>query len=788
MIKKLMVILALVTMLASVANAQWTSMGAFPDTTYNGGTHGLAVDPDGKVWVASYYKDVLFGADSVATSGILVFNADGTEADFSPVSTVATGGGFVVDTLNGNCRGMGVDKEGNILYVQTGTSKMFKINYQTGEGMARADLSAYVSHPTAPSVSDDGTIYVGNVLPGAAIATFDVDLGYLGNAVDVVKGGYSRTNEVSADGLTLYNISYSEHITYVYTRADDLSAFELTDSTHIGMSIESSAWNPATGNLWVSDDHRSVADTNLTMGAWYEYNSADKSVSKKFEWGTNAVDDFPRGLDFSPDGTIAYVGTYSTGTPRIKKYVMGEIEDVAITFEVDMSVQIDKGNFDAGTGAMTLAGTMNDWDAAATPMLDGDADNVYSVTLDLTPGDVHNFKFVMNGSGWEADPNRTYTVPSSNDTFRAFFDNDDGAQETTEIDVSFQVNMELEIASQRFNPATDTLSARGSFNGWSGTETLLEPSTEDPSIYEGAAKYESFAGDVVFYKYAYTTANGVNWETNPPTESDNYEHTVTEADITNGYTLIPLRGYNNSSLATVVNQESVVRFVVDMNGAVDASGVAFPSIDTVAMAGANTPLGWPAGGWPDDDPNVIYLRDDGLNGDATANDDFWTVEITFPKYTPLEIQYKYGANWGLPSNNGINDNENGVGDDHFLTLFPSFWFGEAVDVFGTMGLKDVVNGVEQQGSDIPSSYSLGQNYPNPFNPSTVIDFSIPESGLVTMKIFNILGQEVAELVNEVRSAGFHTVSFDASNLTSGMYIYKIQSGNFSATKKMMLVK
>ncbi len=80
-----MVVLAMVALFASVTNAQWTNEGAWPDTSYNGGTHGIAVDPDGKVWVSSYFQDVPFGDDSVATSGILVFNADGTEADFTNI-------------------------------------------------------------------------------------------------------------------------------------------------------------------------------------------------------------------------------------------------------------------------------------------------------------------------------------------------------------------------------------------------------------------------------------------------------------------------------------------------------------------------------------------------------------------------------------------------------------------------------------------------------------------------------------------------------------------------------
>ena len=97
-------------------------------------------------------------------------------------------------------------------------------------------------------------------------------------------------------------------------------------------------------------------------------------------------------------------------------------------------------------------------------------------------------------------------------------------------------------------------------------------------------------------------------------------------------------------------------------------------------------------------------------------------------------------------------------------------------------------GVESNVSELPEKYSLSQNYPNPFNPTTVINFSIPESGLVSVKVYNALGQQVAELVNEVKAAGSYDVDFNASNLSSGMYIYKISAGQFSATRKMMLLK
>ncbi len=89
---------------------------------------------------------------------------------------------------------------------------------------------------------------------------------------------------------------------------------------------------------------------------------------------------------------------------------------------------------------------------------------------------------------------------------------------------------------------------------------------------------------------------------------------------------------------------------------------------------------------------------------------------------------------------------------------------------------------------IPEVFSLSQNYPNPFNPSTKINFSIPQQSQVTLKIYDVLGKEVMTLVNDVKSAGNYEVEFNASNLASGAYFYKIQAGQFTDIKRMMLIK
>jgi photosystem II stability/assembly factor-like uncharacterized protein len=102
-------------------------------------------------------------------------------------------------------------------------------------------------------------------------------------------------------------------------------------------------------------------------------------------------------------------------------------------------------------------------------------------------------------------------------------------------------------------------------------------------------------------------------------------------------------------------------------------------------------------------------------------------------------------------------------------------------------LSQVVNNVQNQ-STIPESFKLYQNYPNPFNPTTKLSFIIGNSSFVTLKVYDVLGKEVATLVNEEKSSGKYSVNFNANNLASGIYFYKLQAGNFTKTMKMILMK
>ena len=115
----------------------------------------------------------------------------------------------------------------------------------------------------------------------------------------------------------------------------------------------------------------------------------------------------------------------------------------------------------------------------------------------------------------------------------------------------------------------------------------------------------------------------------------------------------------------------------------------------------------------------------------------------------------------------------------------------------TIELKDVASSVEDS-QERPMTFTLGQNYPNPFwsgatsrsagNPSTTISYSVPAAGKVILKVYDVLGQEQAELVNTHQRAGDHQVTFAADHLPSGVYLYRVQAGQFTATKKCILMK
>lgn len=132
---------------------------------------------------------------------------------------------------------------------------------------------------------------------------------------------------------------------------------------------------------------------------------------------------------------------------------------------------------------------------------------------------------------------------------------------------------------------------------------------------------------------------------------------------------------------------------------------------------------------------------------------------------------------------GLVENYYKIGDDYYKEELVAAKIGTTI--YGDAAL---FVGVNESEITSPTEYKLSQNYPNPFNPSTTINFSIKEAGLVTLKIYDILGREVANLVNEELNIGTYNKTFNASGLSSGIYFYTLRAGNFVETRKMILIK
>ncbi|MFA4924392.1 MAG: phospholipase D-like domain-containing protein, partial [Ignavibacteriaceae bacterium] len=142
-------------------------------------------------------------------------------------------------------------------------------------------------------------------------------------------------------------------------------------------------------------------------------------------------------------------------------------------------------------------------------------------------------------------------------------------------------------------------------------------------------------------------------------------------------------------------------------------------------------------------------------------------------------------NWSSAAENSNDENTVIVQDAQIANLYLQEFTARYYEAGGTDSIT--ITDIENIGN-IPAEYSLDQNYPNPFNPSTTIQYSLKESGKVELTVYNLLGQKVLTLVNEFQNSGSHLVKFDASQLASGIYIYQIRANNFSASKKLLLLK
>jgi hypothetical protein len=350
--KKLTTSLFIALLLLSTTSVfgQYVDNGVFPDTTtfkVPGGAlnGGLGVDPEGKVWLRTYYNatdSIETGSGSkIAITPIYVFNANGTQASFSPIK-ILTGpdqdGATVTDTLTGtNTGGRTNPLNGNFVVnvgAKNGKAALWEIDYKTGAGVLRF-ATPYASNNAGIGIDGFGNYYTVNVL-GGLVGQVISPSGALGDKYAESVPDIGRHLAVSRDGKNVYVPRFTGHKIYVYhsDAGEGFGPFALTDSFAIGAYSESIDIHPQTGYVWFgTDSARSLVDTvSATHKVWgdnvfYAYDPSTKTLVDSFR--VNSWKDiktlFPRGIVFTITGDTVYVAHFDgrENANTIRRFIKG---------------------------------------------------------------------------------------------------------------------------------------------------------------------------------------------------------------------------------------------------------------------------------------------------------------------------------------------------------------------------------------------------------------------------------------------------------------------------------
>ena len=492
----------------------------------------------------------------------------------------------------------------------------------------------------------------------------------------------------------------------------------------------------------------------------------------------------------------------------------------AVTFSVDMQLPA-QGAFDPATDHVFIAGNFTDWQNAALELDDPDGDSIYTLTVsDFTSGDLAIYKFVWsattapNGT-WESPTegedlivgsggNRIYGVHDGDNDVSRWWNNVNPTVQLADGNIFFEVDMSVAEELGVFDPDVDSVLIPGSFNGWN----LNDP--DKVRMNQNPANPNDWFIDIPFvqeilnstqaYKYFIRNAPSsppyanTGWEVaiGGNTSAGNRDRLITfEGDPAQ---VAPFSFFENIHTDWVIptGTSVVINFSVDMTNAVnpDSQAVPFvPGTDSVFWM-PRQPFYYAVNNipWPGAFPRILELTDPNTDMIYTG-----TLTIDGPMFNGYLYNYAYSSTTGLVQ----EEEEQGsmrvrfVGQSGGARVFDSPW-DMPLDVWSNSPKPEEdhpqgwVSVKEIPGS--PQTYSLEQNFPNPFNPSTKIRFSVPERGLVTLKVFNLLGEEVETLLNSELANGTYEVDFKGTSISSGIYFYTLTANNFISTKKMILLK
>ena len=698
--------------------------------------HGVVVDKYNRIWVGNY-----------GTKFLVIKNPDGTEAPFSPIDSLTVphpaGGDTTIPARY--CRGLAVAPDGNIIFSKYGA--IVKINVDTGEPMAWTPFPSLdsPSSPLKPAIDSEGYMYVGKVVGVSPVYVIDPNSWEVVQEITLEPApSYARGMEVTADGTTLFpgDLTPAPHAVYIY-KTEDFVNYPVVDSiwtdangdTIFTTQTVTVDWGPDS-TLWYSQDNSyGQGGPDQQDNALVVFNFKTKEYG--YVWMPDPDDSLytgPRGVAFSVTGDTAYVACWNGGV--IWRYIKGQ-----------------------GVAAGPWQKVENDWrydaifDSAAAP---------HGVVVDkygrIWVGNYGTkFLVIKNPDGTEApfSPIDSLTVPHP-----AGGDTTIPARYCRGLAVAPDGNIIFSKYGAIVKINVDT----GEPMAWTPFPSLDSPSSPlKPAIDSEGYMY---VGKVVGVSPVYVIDPN-SWEVVQEITLEPAPSYARGMEVTaDGTTLFPGDLTPAPHAVYIYKTEDFVNYPVVDSIWTDANGDTIFTTQTVTVD------------WGPDS-TLWYSQDNSYGQGGPDQKDNALVVFDFKK-----MQYTYV--WMPDPDDSLYTGPRGVafspsGD----TAYVACWNGGVIwrYVRGTTGVEEnIVDG------QIPKDYELLQNYPNPFNPSTTITFALKKATKVELRVYDLMGREVATLVNQKLPAGKHSVTFDASNLPSGTYFYRLKVDGRVLSRKMMLVK
>ena len=480
--------------------------------------------------------------------------------------------------------------------------------------------------------------------------------------------------------------------------------------------------------------------------------------------------------------------------------------DVNVTFQVNMSIKMREEVFIPAEDLVVVRGNFNGWGGNNEECLDADGDSIYVGTFDIGTAEATiYYKYVISKADgtdmWEDNigGNREFANPYGPMTLPVVYwdDDDEFSGVTKEGAILFTVDMEVWEDAGFFDRNLDSLEIRGGFNGWASGDYLERfPGT---MMYEKIMPVTNIVGNDIAYKYYLNYSDTSLWTQEdwgyevPYTQGGgnrliNFEGTMTQE--------APIAYMNDIPHGGVIpaGQTVTLTFNIDMNPALTLPTPFVPGTDTVtflpqdphwAVGQGIEPYTEDLAEFTDTDGDGIYTGSFDIHGPT-----IYGIEYAF-RYGDQDITEGGGFDYGRYRTRYIQPNPDGTFPDAYTFPLDTFKLDPPLDVEEPpikVAVDELINGLVR-----PESYELEQNYPNPFNPTTMITYSVPKLSHVTLKVYNMLGQEVATLVNTHKASGKYHTSWDAKdyagrNVAGGVYFYRIEAGEYTKSMKMLLLK